>query len=280
MLRLRDAVDAGIARLTPTVGTDAHSDAFVLLAFATGRQIASLRLNLDDEIKPETLSIFESAVAQRLKFQPISQIIGYREFWKHRFKVTPSVLDPRPDTETLVEQALELGPFKSIVDLGTGSGCILLSLLSEWPSSLGVGIDASDAALDVARDNAGTLFLTSRTDFRIGNWCDGIPERFDLVVSNPPYITERAMDALSRDVKDWEPRIALTPEGDGLDAYRAISNGAKNILNPNGVLLLEIGFDQGTTVTQMLMDHGFFDVHLHQDINGKDRVVSARLAPL
>lgn len=277
MGQIADALDAAISDLLPVVGDTARSECLLLMAFATGRQVSSLRLSLDDELSDAHRLAFETAVAKRAKHQPISQIIGYRDFWKHRFIVTPDVLDPRPDTETLIEKAVELGPFNSILDLGTGSGCILLSLLAEWPNAAGQGIDVSPAALDVAGKNAQTLSLMDRSEFILGDWCTGISVKYDLVVSNPPYITQDAMDALQPDVRNWEPRMALTPEGDGLDAYRAIAIGVQNVLKDEGTLLLEIGYDQGQEVTQILVDQGMHDVQLFQDINGKDRVILARM---
>lgn len=277
MLRIGDAINLAASQLTPVVGDAARAECLLLMAFATGRQISSLRYSLDDELATEHREAFNTAIEKRSKHQPISQIIGYRDFWKQRFIVTPDVLDPRPDTETLIEQAVELGPFETVLDLGTGSGCILLSLLDEWPLATGLGVDASSAALGVARDNAQNLSLTDRAKFIVGDWCDGIKQQFDLVVSNPPYITQNAMDGLSLDVRDWEPRMALTPEGDGLDAYRIIAVGIQSVLKPNGVLLLEIGFDQGDTVSQLLVDQGMVDVQLFQDINGKDRVIQGRM---
>jgi release factor glutamine methyltransferase len=275
MLRISDALDDAISQLEPVVGDNVRSECLLLLAFVTGRQASSLRLSLDDEISPTHLAAFNTVIAKRKQHQPISQIIGYRDFWKHRFVVTPDVLDPRPDTETLVEKAVELGPFETVLDLGTGSGCILLSLLDEWPQAIGQGVDASTPALDVAKRNASSLGLTQRSQFILGDWCNGISKRFDLVVSNPPYITKQAMEGLSPDVRNWEPRMALTPEGDGLDAYRSIATTVRRVMNPNAVLLLEIGFDQGNAVTKLLSDNGFLDVQLFTDINGKDRVVYA-----
>ena len=276
MISIRDALDTAVSKLTPIVGASARAESVLLLAFATGRQVASLRLSLTDDVSPDHLETFNAVIAKRMTHQPISQIIGYRDFWKHRFIVTPDVLDPRPDTETLVEKAVELGPFDTVLDLGTGSGCILLSLLAEWPQALGRGVDASSAALAVALRNSVALGLTGRAEFSKGDWCNGIEQRFDLVVSNPPYITKEAMDDLDVDVRDWEPRMALTPEGDGLDAYRVIVSNVQHVLKPMGVLLFEIGYDQGSTVSQLLISQGFINVELFQDINGKDRVVHAQ----
>lgn len=261
--------------LKSVAGEDAMSEALMLLAFQTGRQSSVLRANLDDIVDITDQSGFENLIAKRKQHQPISQIIGKRDFWKHEFIVTPDVLDPRPDTETLVEQALTLGPRRSVLDLGTGSGCILLSLLAEWPSSKGVGIDASQAALNVARRNAVALGVVDRCELNHGDWCSGINQTFDLIVTNPPYITSKAMETLSRDVIDWEPRMALTPEGDGLAAYRVIAQNVSALMTPDAKILFEIGFDQGEEVCQILENTGFCNISITQDINGKDRVVQA-----
>jgi len=271
-----DALIHGKTALSDVAGGDALSEALMLLAHATGRQASALRLNTDDDVPANARSSFDAMIDQRAGYQPISQIIGKRDFWKHEFIVTPDVLDPRPDTETLVEQALSFGPRASVLDLGTGSGCILLSLLAEWPQAQGLGVDASSDALNVARRNADALGLQDRAGFEIGDWCAGIDQTFDMVVSNPPYITPEAMKTLSRDVLDWEPRMALTPEGDGLDAYRIIARDVSSVMNTGAVILFEIGFDQGESVAQILVDNGFKNVLVTQDINGKDRVVQAK----
>jgi len=272
-----DALIHGQTALSDVADADALSEALMLLAHATGRQASALRLNTDDDVPANARSSFDAMIDQRARCQPISQIIGKRDFWKHEFIVTPDVLDPRPDTETLIEQALTFGPRKSVLDLGTGSGCILLSLLDEWQYAQGVGVDASSDALTVARRNADALELQDRASFQFGDWCYGLNQKFDMVVSNPPYITSEAMKTLSRDVLDWEPRMALTPEGDGLDAYRTIAGDVKSVMNEGAVILFEIGFDQGESVTEILVNHGFKSVSVVQDINGSDRVVHAQL---
>lgn len=263
-------------QLQDVSGTDSHREALLLLAFVTGRQTSSLLVNQDDEIGADDQDRFWRAVEQRQRHQPISQIVGARDFWNHSFIVTPDVLDPRPDTETLVEVALSRGNFANVLDLGTGSGCILLSLLDERPRAKGVGVDASDAALAVARQNATALGLVDRATFQIGDWCMGLSGKFDLVVSNPPYIKQTDMDTLSKQVLDWEPRMALTPEGDGLDAYRKIAQGVGGVMEPAADLVLEIGFDQAQEVCNILQSNGFQSIEVHPDINNKDRVVSAK----
>ena len=277
MLTVRNLLDAGTTQLASVAKRDAKHEALLLLAYATGRQSASLRLNPDDIITDTHGKIFTQAVQKRTKFQPIAQIIGQRAFWKNDFIVTPDVLDPRPDTETLIEQAVLLGGINTILDLGTGSGCILLSLLGEFPSATGVGVDASQPALDVGQRNAAALGYDRRASFMCGNWSSGITQTFDLLVSNPPYISADAMKGLSRDVLDWEPRMALTPEGDGLGAYHTIISDAPRVLNDGGCILLEIGYDQGAAVCELLALAGFSDVKIIKDINGKDRIASAKL---
>jgi release factor glutamine methyltransferase len=230
---------------------------------------------LDHEISEDSYVFFKTLLEKRLKFQPISQIIGQRYFWKSKFLVTPDVLDPRPDTETLIEHTLSLGKFNRILDLGTGSGCILLSLLNEYKEAIGIGIDISKKALNVAKKNADLLNLKHRASFKLGNWCENIEGQFDLIVSNPPYISEYEMMNLSKDVLNWEPRIALTPEGDGLEAYKYILNGAKKLLKPNGKLILEIGYNQRDDVSYLLKSNNYKAITVIKDINNKDRIISA-----
>jgi release factor glutamine methyltransferase len=276
MAVVSDLLQLGISKLNPVVGDDASRETFLLMAHATGRQVSTLRLNLEDNVDAGSVNKFVHAVEMRSKSQPIAQIIGRRAFWKNDFIVTPDVLDPRPDTETLVEQAAKMRGVRTILDLGVGSGCILLSLLGEFPQATGIGVDVSEAALEVARQNAVSLGYDGRASFKLGNWCHDIDQKFDLVVSNPPYITADAMGGLSPDVLNWEPRIALTPEGDGLGAYRELISGAPKLMNANAYIVLEIGFDQAVAVSDLLFAQGFTNVKTINDINGKDRVVQGQ----
>lgn len=229
-----------------------------------------------DAPNPETLQALDKAMAQRLSRRPVAQIIGRRAFWAHEFRVTADVLDPRPDTETLVEQALAV-PFGRVLDLGTGSGCILLSLLAARPGATGLGTDISPAALAVAQDNAASLGLTA--DFAQSDWFAAVTGRFDLIVSNPPYIAAAEMAVLAPEVRLHEPRIALTDEGDGLSAYRIIAAGASDHLTPGGWLMVEIGPTQGADVSALFTRAGLESCTIHPDLDGRDRVVAAR-APL
>lgn len=221
-----------------------------------------------------TLEMFSIAMAQRTRRQPVSQIVGKRAFWRFDFAVTPAVLDPRPETETLVATALER-PFVRVLDLGTGSGCILISLLADRRMAQGVGVDVSDSALEVARRNAVRLGVSDRAVFLRSDWFSAVSGRFDLIVANPPYIAEDEMAALAPEVRDWEPRAALTPGGDGLNAYRAIAAGAGARLMAGGRLILEIGPTQAGAVADLLLAQGFSTPEVRRDLDGRDRVVIA-----
>ena len=203
--------------------------------------------------------------------QPLSQITGRRAFWKHEFRVTPDTLDPRPETEALVAAALEL-PWASVLDLGTGTGAILISLLAERPGASGLATDISEPALRVARDNAARIGVSA--DFARADWFDGVTGHFDLIVSNPPYIAACEMAALQPEVRDWEPHLALTDGGDGLTAYRRIAAGAAAHLRPGGHVLAEIGWQQGAEVAAIFAAEGA-RVTVLPDLDGRDRVIRA-----
>jgi release factor glutamine methyltransferase len=270
----REALVSAIARLTETGIEGAARDARVLLAHALGVGADRLTLHLADEMtKPQAIS-YEEALARRAAHQPVAQITGRRLFWGLEFRVTPDTLDPRPETETLVAEALTW-PFLKVLDLGTGTGCILLSCLKHMPMARGMGVDASPAALVVAAQNAADLGLEGRARFLQSDWFAAVEGRFDLIVSNPPYIAADEMAALAPDVRDWEPHLALTPGGDGLDAYRAIARGAGARLLPGGRILLEIGPTQGHAVSSLLAAAGLEDVRVLPDMDSRDRVVAA-----
>lgn len=272
-----EALRAAIPRLQAAGVQDAPRDARLLLAHAMKIVPDRLTLHLSDPLAPEAAARFESALVERISRRPVSQIIGQRLFWGRSFRVTADTLDPRPETETLVAAALE-EPFARVLDLGTGTGAILLSLLAEQPQATGLAVDLSPAALDVARQNAGTLGLADRAEFRLSDWFIGIEGRFDLIVSNPPYIAAAEMAELSPEVRDWEPHLALTPGGDGLDAYRAIAAGAPAHLEPGGRLMVEIGPPQGEAVADFFRGAGLADVQILLDLDGRPRVVTGRLA--
>ena len=268
------ALRVAVLRLEAAGVEGAARDARMLLAFAMGIALDRLALHLDAPLTDAVAERFEAALQARVRRQPVSQITGKRAFWKHDFAVTPDVLDPRPDTELLVATALER-TFHKMLDLGTGSGCILLSCLADMPMASGIGADVSVAALAVARRNAEALGLTDRAEFQLSDWCRSVEGRYDLITCNPPYIAEDEMQALAAEVRDWEPHLALTPGGDGLDAYRAISAQAPARLQPGGRLMVEIGPSQAAAVTVLFAAQGLTDITTRRDLDGRDRVVSA-----
>ena len=225
----------------------------------------------------DALARLATLIQRRAAREPVSHLVGGRLFWGRRLIVTPDVLDPRPETETLVAKALAT-PFERVLDLGTGSGAIVLSLLADRPAATGVAVDLSGAALDVARRNATALGLADRCTFAQGSWFAPVEGIFDLIVSNPPYIAVDELAALSPEVRLYEPHLALTPGGDGLDAYRAIAAGVGAHLAPGGRLLLEIGPTQGAVVAQMLRAAGLQRIGLLPDMDGRDRVIVAQAA--
>ncbi|MGR3511803.1 MAG: peptide chain release factor N(5)-glutamine methyltransferase [Paracoccaceae bacterium] len=218
---------------------------------------------------------FADLVQRRAAREPFSHIAGYRDFWKHRFKVTPDVLDPRPETETLVELALS-EPFSKVLDLGTGSGCILISLLADRPEARGVGSDISETGILVAGENAAALGVADRLVLPLSDWFEDVGGIFDLIVSNPPYIADAEMAALEPEVRDHEPTSALTDGADGLTAYRHIAAGAPDHLRHGGRLLVEIGATQARDVVAIFAAAGLEKITVHPDLSGKDRVVSGR----
>ncbi|MBD1202592.1 MAG: peptide chain release factor N(5)-glutamine methyltransferase [Rhodobacteraceae bacterium] len=269
-----EALRAAFPRLAAAGIPDAPRDARALLAHATGIAPDRLTLHLADDLTPEALIAFETAITRRAAREPVSHITGTRLFWGRRFRVTPDTLDPRPETEILVQAALS-EPFLKMLDLGTGTGCILLSCLADRPMAQGIGSDIHPATLAVAEANARDLGLSTRARFVLSDWFAAIPGRFDLILSNPPYITEAEMAALSPEVLR-EPRRALTPGGDGLDAYRAIAQGASARLMPQGRLMVEIGPTQGAAVAALFAAQGLQDIRILPDLDGRDRVVAAR----
>ncbi len=269
----------GVARLAGGGVDDAGRDARRLMAHALGVVPDRLALHLRDAMTPAAAARFDAAIAARMRRQPVAQITGQRRFWGRGFAVTPDVLDPRPETETLVAAALAR-PAARLLDLGTGSGCILLTLLAEWPDATGIGTDISAPALAVAAANAAALGLTDRATLRQGDWTGCIDAGgdgpFDLIVSNPPYIAAAEMARLAPDVRDWEPHGALSPGGDGLAAYRAILPAVAGLLAPGGRVLLEIGPAQGAAVTGIARAAGLREIAILRDMDGRDRVVAAQ----
>ena len=262
-------------RALKTAGIDgAGNDARRLLAHALGQEAGRLTLVLPEPVDPEAAARFDNLITRRAAREPVSHLTGKRMFYGREFAVTPDVLDPRPETETLIEAALAQ-PFERLLDLGTGTGCILLTLLAESQGAWGLGVDVSPAALDVAARNRAMLGLSECALLRQSDWFAEVDGSFDLIVSNPPYIADHEMTALAPELAH-EPRLALTDEADGLSAYRAIAASAGQFLEPGGRRLVEIGWQQAFPVAVLMREGGLSDVVVIQDLDGRDRAVSAR----
>lgn len=255
-------------------------DARLLVQGVTGASdIEMLRepgTRMSDE-EEARLAAFER---RRLAGEPVSRILGMREFWGLPFAVTSATLDPRPDSETLVETALALlreTAEPRILDLGTGTGCLLLSLLHARADAQGTGIDISDEALAVAASNAARLDLSARVSFRRGNWTDGVGGRFDLVISNPPYIRRGDIEALEREVREHDPLPALDGGEDGLDAYRALAAAIPDVLTQTGHAVIELGERQGEAVRAIFEPAGMAVLRIVPDLAGIPRALVAAL---
>jgi len=271
-------IAAATARLRRAGVEAPERDARWLARWASGLDGAAFSARLGDPAAADEAQRFEQAVRGREARIPTAQITGFRVFWDRRFRVTADVLDPRPETETLIAHALQGPPAARILDLGTGTGCLLLTLLAEWPEARGTGTDISPAALAVAAGNARDLGLAERADFVLADWCAGLPGRFDLAVSNPPYIAETELACLAPEVRLHEPRRALTPladPGDGLEAYRRIAAGLPPLLAPGARVMLEIGPNQAAAVAGIVSGAGMTVTTVQPDFDGRDRVVIA-----
>ncbi len=217
---------------------------------------------------------------RRERREPLAQILGTREFWSLPFRVTADVLTPRPDSETLVEAVLDRVPDKSaplgLLDLGAGSGCLLLALLSELPQATGIGVDISEAALAISRQNAVALGLEKRAVFCHGDWCGGLEGPFDVILSNPPYIPVDELAKLQPEVRTFEPHLALAGGRDGLDAYRELIPGMCGLLATDGGVFLETGLGQAAAVSGILRENGLQVLEIKEDLSGIPRVIEAR----
>lgn len=260
-------------------------EARLLLSRAAGLTIEQLIARGPDAAPAAVATLLRELTARRVRREPMAYILGEREFWGLPFTVSPAVLIPRPDSETVIETVLDLLPDRSrklrILDLGLGSGCLLLTLLREYPQATGVGIDASEAALAVARANAETLGVASRArllaaDWRQEGWTSSLEGPFDLLVSNPPYIESAAVEGLMPEVSAHEPRLALDGGADGLAAYRIIAAAAPRLVAAGGWAVVEGGEGQAADIAALFAAAGFSPRSPRQDLGGVDRVVPAQ----
>jgi release factor glutamine methyltransferase len=283
MAELGDVLQS-IERQLAAAGIDsARADARIIVAQATGIDRAKLIGRMTSALTKRQIERIGELAARRAAHEPIALITGTREFWSLAFKVSPATLIPRPDSETLIEAVLELRPDRMgayrILDLGTGSGCLLLALLSEFPNAVGLGIDASQDALDIAAENAATLGFAGRAAFAWGDWTSNLDGdrdgRFDIIVSNPPYVTKPDWERLEDDVRLFEPRTALIGGLDGLNPYRAFAPRLPDLLTPDGMFACEIGAGQAGEVAEILAESGLTVVGARRDLAGIERCLLA-----
>lgn len=278
---VRDLLDDAARRLEAAGVDSARGDARLLLAAAMKLEAGALFARDDAVVGAGQQAVFAAFLRRRESREPVSRIVGRREFWSLPFALSPATLDPRPDSETLVEAALDSVADRaaslSVLDLGTGSGCLLLALLAELPNARGIGVDRDPAAVAAAAANAAALGLGGRAAFRIGDWGADLAGGFNLVVANPPYIPDREIAALAPEVARFDPRAALAGGPDGLDAYRAIAPQLERLLDATGCAVLEFGRGQDQAVAALLCAAGLEIRGFRRDLGGILRcVVAAR----
>jgi release factor glutamine methyltransferase len=265
-----------VRRLSEAGIEDGRREARLILAHVLGVEPVTI-MGYPERIVEDAAG-YDTLIARRAAREPLSHLTGRREFWSLEFEVTAATLDPRPDSETLVEAALAAIPDRdaglSILDFGTGTGCLLLALLTELPNATGVGIDISEQALAVARRNAARLGLAGRARFAIGNWGESLAGPFDLIVSNPPYIPAGEIKDLQAEVAKYEPRGALDGGDDGLDAYRRLAPDLVRLLGAQNVAVLEFGLGQGQAVSRLMTAQGLGIQGFARDLAGHDRCIT------
>lgn len=265
-------------RLLAAAGIDtAQIDASLLMQHALGCDAASLISSASGELSEGEIAQLNMLVARRAAREPVAQIVGFKDFWQDRFAVSREVLTPRPDSETLIEAMLEHRPKRDaayrILDLGTGSGCLLLSLLREYPNARGLGVDVSEAALRVAKGNAHALGLAPRCFFAAISWMQALQSRFDMIISNPPYIACGEKAALAPEVSEYEPSGALYGGEDGLEAYRQMIASLPDFLDQGGLAVIELGAGQADAVATIAQQHGLKLLAVKPDLAGIARAM-------
>ncbi len=276
---LSEGLNDATGRLTAAGVEGARRDARLLMAAALSVGPEVILADPGRPLSGAEGARFESMIARRLKREPVSRILGRREFWSLPFRVTRATLDPRPDSETLIEAVLahlaDPAAPRRLLDLGTGTGCLLLALLSELPGAEGLGVDRSEAAVLVARENAESLGLAGRAGFATGDWAQGLDADWDVVVCNPPYIAESEIPALAPEVGRYDPAEALAGGGDGLAAYRRLVPQVAGILAPDGLFALELGAGQAAAVSALAMAAGLRVLGCRRDLRGVERCLLA-----
>jgi release factor glutamine methyltransferase len=255
-------------------------DARLLLLTALGISATDLITRPDTRLSPDEAETLAAFARRRLDHEPVARIVGVREFWGLPFRLSPETLVPRPDTETVVETALDLIPDRQaplrIVDFGTGSGCILVALLRELPRATGLGVDLSFGALVTARTNAVDNRVGGRCHFALSCWADAVSGTFDLIVSNPPYIASGVIPTLDEEVREHDPRLALDGGPDGLEPYRILLSEAGRLLAPQGMLVVEIGYDQAEDLVSLARVYGLEILRVAHDLSDNPRCIAMK----
>ena len=251
-------------------------DTRILTAYALGVPISDLSLKMNEQVSEKIIAKLEKLINRRINKEPISKILGRREFWGRSFYINENVLDPRGDTETLIDFVIEK-PVKSVLELGTGSGAIAVTLACEWKDVHVTAIDISEDALLQAKINAEKFDVQNKIQFLKSDWFDAIDGIFDLIISNPPYIGLIEKETISDEVIKYDPEIALFAGNEGLDAYKRIIPNLAEYLKPDGFVVLEIGASQSNQVKNMMNAVGFANTKIVKDLSGKDRLIAINI---
>jgi len=275
---LRDTITNGTRRLAAAGIDDPALDARLLIAHALGCDRAALLTQGARVLTENEIQKIEEMIARRAAREPVHRIMGNRDFWGLSFGLNEATLEPRPDSETLIEAALKAfsHPPRRLLDLGTGTGCLLLALLHEWPTATGLGIDAAPRALDQARANARRLGLEARASFRVGDWLSGLDERFDLIVCNPPYIPSKDIEGLQPEVRLHDPIAALDGGVEGLEPYRHLIPLLPRFLNAGGHAFFEVGTGRAQAVETLMKTNGLCDIETSFDLASIPRCIRGR----
>ena len=276
-MKLKEVLADTAIKLSKSGIEGAARDARILTAFALEIPISELSLKINQQVSEKIIVELEKLILRRINREPISKILGRRDFWGRTFSINENVLDPRGDTETLIDFVVEK-PVKSVLELGTGSGAIAVTLACEWKEVHVTATDISENALSLAKINAEKFNVQNKIHFLTSDWFENVKGAYDLIISNPPYIGLTEQDEISAEVIKYDPEIALFAGRDGLDAYRRIMPSLSKFLNPDGLVVLETGASQGIKVKNMMNAAGFIDAKIVKDLSGKDRLVAAKLA--
>ena len=267
-----------ITKILAEGGIETNSlDARIILKEIFNFDEKELILNSDLILSESKISKVQKIITRRLNFEPVSKIFGKRDFYNSTFSISDDVLDPRPETENIVEIAnnfiLEKG-YESFIDLGTGSGCIILSILKENKNLTAVGVDISIDAINIAKKNSKDMNLEKRSSFLVSNWLSSVYNSYDLIISNPPYIPSDEIITLSKTVKNFDPLISLDGGQDGLKCYKEIAQDINRVINKNGRVILEIGYNQAHDVIKIFESKEFKLLKIYNDINGLNRILT------